>query len=249
MNDFMITTLMGLAVLVGIAWLFARMRKQSLTQVLFGREHLFGSDKKKENSGKGKNRKSGKTGKAGAAAPVKGQRNGSPRDIQIFASKLLTYARRHDMYMIYPGTVTDGTDTAVLLGIIATGKEFLGFNCFGYGGKIKAGRESRQWKQLIGDEVHLFDNPTEKTKRQYEIVRKAMDEVGLSEVPLRVFSVFTADQVVLDTEGIRYCYTVDELMKYLHSDEFGAAKVFDPKKYGQLLNERTVKPEKKTGKK
>ena len=57
--------------------------------------------------------------------------NGGKGEMMELLSSLITFARRHDFGIVYPGTLAHGSEVATLLALLVTKSEVVGINCFG----------------------------------------------------------------------------------------------------------------------
>ena len=188
-----------------------------------------GGDQAKENKDAGKAEK----GKKGAEQ--KPQAGSTRQELMECISMLLSYARRNHFYCMVPGTVTADGETASLAAIIVTRQAVLGFNCFGYGGRVFASRTDGPWTQTVNGEEKEIDSPTVKNRKQKEILDKALENCGLEGIKTQVFGVFTAGSAQLKNSSGIDCYTAKELQVLLSADRFLKDGGIDPKETGAKL--------------
>ena len=127
------------------------------------------------------------------------QTNGRSQDIQSLVSTLLIFVRRNKLGLVYPGTVEHRGKMANLVALRVTRSEVIGINCFGFGGTIT--EQGGKWNQHMNGADQPIPDPLEGCRRQAEIVRAAMNNHGMENIPLRVVAVFTSHTVSVRTEN------------------------------------------------
>ena len=222
---FIIMALVMIVLPIGLG----RLSGKSPMEVFFGsrvKDSAFGAGETKGTDGE-------KKAKSGGKQEV--QAGSTRQELMECISMLLSYARRNRFYCMVPGTVTADGETASLAAVIVTRSAVLGFNCFGYGGKIFASRTDGPWLQNAGDGEKEIDSPTVRNRKQKEILDKALASCGLEGLETRVFGVFTAGSAKLKNSGGTGCVTVRELQEVLGSDRILKDGGVDPKETGARL--------------
>lgn len=161
------------------------------------------------------------------------QSNGRSQDLKGLVSTLLILARRNRLGLVVPGTVSHGGKLANLVALVVTRHEVIGVNCFGFGGAITEGKKG--WNQHMNGADQSIPDPVAGNRTQAEIVRGAMDENGMGEIPLRVVAVFTSRTVRLETGHGDEVFDTEGLLGYLR----GRAAVegtLDPEAVSRQLN-------------
>ena len=145
------------------------------------------------------------------------QSNGRSQDIRTLVSTLLILARRNKLGLVYPGTIGHGGKMANLVALVVTKREAIGINCFGFGGTITEGRGKAkgQWNQHMNGADRDIPDPVAGNRAQLAIVRAAMDENGMKEIPLRVAAVFTSRTVTLETKHENEVFDTNGLIAHL----------------------------------
>lgn len=151
---------------------------------------------------------SGKKPEAGSMPRQRTNRNSTGSDIMPFVSRMLRFAKKNNLVMVYPGAVRWKGKRGNLVSLLVMPTEVIGLNCFGYSGQI-SGYDEHAWKQTVGKDTKQIPSPVEKNRIQYEILRDAMDENGLKEVPLKVLAVFTNPDVRIKTASREVCAEKD----------------------------------------
>ena len=170
------------------------------------------------------------------------QSNGRSADLKGLVSTLLIFVRRNQFGLVYPGTVSDGRNTAGLLALLVTKQEVIGFNCFGYGGTVTEGKNASGWNQHMNGADQKIPDPIAGNREQFAIVRRMMDDNGMNEIPLRVVAVFTAHTVTLSTRHPKEVFTTERLLEHLRecaSEEEGGT--LDPADVSRRLNEHVIR--------
>ena len=164
------------------------------------------------------------------------QTNSRSGDLKALVSSLLMMARRYKTGLVYPGTIAHKGQIANLLALVVTRQEVIGINCFGYGGTITEDKKTGVWNQHMNGVDQRFDSPLQGNARQLSLVRAAMDENGMSQIPFRVAAVFTAHGVELHTGHPREVFTSEGLLAHLKECCAADEGTLDPDTVARQLN-------------
>ena len=176
------------------------------------------------------------------------QTNSKEGDIRSLVSTLLIFVRRNHLGLVYPGTVVHKGRMAPLVALLVTKEEVIGINCFGYGGTIT--EEKGRWNQHMNGNDLAIESPVEASQRAQQLVRAAMDEAGLKDIPLRVLSVFTSRTVTIRTSHRREVFDTEGLLTELTRAVREQKEAFDPEDISRRCNalvQRVKKGEKAPG--
>ncbi len=228
-----------LVVIIGVPVLIARKSGISPMEALFGKRVNKTAFAGKSSSDQEKAEK-----EKAAKAEEKKEKNSNRNDLIQFVSYLTSYARRNRFFIIVPGTLEVEGSVTMLTAIVVTRKEVLGFNCFGYGGKVSGKSGSADWLQVMNQEAKNFPSPSVKNASQLELLKKAMKSVGLEDIPARVIGVFTSPTVQLSNAGKTGCYSRKGVEEYLRGTKILQDGGVDPKAAGKALG-AIVKKDKK----
>lgn len=196
---------------------------------------LFSGVRKRDRNAPG----SAPAGKAGGREPH--LKNGGRNELIELLSELLRFARRHKMRVVYPGTVSRAGETATLTALLVTGAEVVGINCFGFAGTITAGEGDGSWSQHMNGADIRIPNPRQLNEKQFRLVRRAMDENGMAEVPLRIVGVFTNRNAVLNMEESGDVVTRRALIEDLRRRAAEEERRLDPVRTAEQLNRLVVR--------
>lgn len=219
-----IAVILVLAVLLIIVlpMVAARNGSTSLVQALFARLR-----------GGGRN----KLGMQTQKAPEKHVNNSHSGELMALVSQLISFCKKHDYTLVYPGTVADGDTVATLLALVVTPGGVVGLNCFGFAGTVTATSGNEPWKQHINHLDGTFPSPVAANEKQRALVRRVMDKAGLTGIPLEVIGVFTSSHVELVAPSSTRCFTREAAFAYLERDTYASGPVTDPHATGvQLKN-------------
>lgn len=166
-------------------------------------------------------------------------KNSGTSEVMELVAALLTFVRRHNLMLIYPGTVRFGGKTGNLVAIVVTRREIIALNCFGYSGTIT--REDGTWYQhMNGVKTGIPDVPA-LNRAQAEIVKAAMKDAGLASVPMRVLAVFTSRTVTLRDVPHEEVFTTKSLLAYLKELVSGEGERISPEETAKKLNAYVVR--------
>ena len=165
--------------------------------------------------------------------------NGRKNELTQLVSTLLIFVRRNKISMVYPGTVVKGQEQSTILCFVVTGACVYGINCFGYSGSIRE-LSGKFWKQHMNGQDNQIENPRELSRRQYRLVREAMDRAGMKDVPLEVESVFTNRDVTLLLQNEEGVYDTKGLIRMFGEKLAAETAVFDPQETALALKKLTV---------
>ena len=216
-------------VLIGVPVLISKKFGIKPTELLLGKagnRGFFKADKDSSGSDKPKERK---------------QTNSNRNDMLDLISRLATYARRNHFRLIVPGTLSCDGEMAVLTALIITRCGVVGINCFGFGGRVVAEGEGKDWIQIMNGTQTAFPNPVTKNRNQEALVRRVLDAVGYAEAKVKVIGVFTSPSVWLSNTAGTGCYTKEEAMKVLRSDDFLKDGGVDPGALEAVLQPRIIR--------
>lgn len=236
-------------VLIGIPVFLARKSGRNPMDLLFG--NRTGTGERGNTGGKSMAGKAaGTPGGPGEAAGTEGkntsgkgsrpERNSTKQELLETISALLSAGRRHGFYTLAPGTVTSGGKTAALSVIWVTRAEVLGFNCFGYGGRIRANGGTEDWIQRIGGQSKKLESPGKKNREQEQLVKEVLAECGYPEVPVKVYGIFTSASAEITGLKGTGCYRKKEWLELLETGTFDRHGEIPFREIGKAL-ERNVK--------
>ena len=166
-------------------------------------------------------RETGETAKTDPESKAPLQTNGSKKDILDLVSILATVARRQKGTLIYPGVLMDGKETSSLIGILLTRSGVYGINAFGFGGRVFGNGGGKAWTQVMNGKRKSIQNPLTKSEQQREILERIVSKVGVGEVPVEVFTVFTSPSVQIGGVDADKCYTPQSLREELLKEAYG----------------------------
>ena len=174
---------------------------------------------------------------AGKAKREPWQTNGRSQDIQSLVSTLLIFVRRNKLGLVYPGTVEHKGKMANLVALLVTGSEVIGINCFGFGGTIT--EQGGKWNQHMNGADQPIPDPVDGCHRQAEIVRAAMNDHGMAEIPMRVVAVFTSHTVSVrpeNEENEEKVFDTKGLLSHLKGCVAQENRTIDPEEVSRQLN-------------
>ncbi len=177
------------------------------------------------------------------AAPE--EKNSSRNDVLDLVSMLISTARQIDGTLVYPGALTDGKHQTSLIGIMITKRMAVGINVFGFGGKVKADRETGPWTQTMNGVTKQIPNPLERCAEQKKQLEGILSSAGLSDVPVRVLPVFTSKTVVLNGSLKGRCYRPVTLKETLLLEDYSGDGPVAVKESGKKLQAMMPQKEKK----
>ncbi len=123
--------------------------------------------------------------------------NGGKHEMMEALSQLITFSRRQKVGIVFPGTINVDGELTTLLCFLVMKSEVIGISCYGFAGTITAGKGDGPWNQhMNGADIQIL-NPVARDKSQQRLVRKAMDQHDMKNVPMRVVGVFTNRNAVL----------------------------------------------------
>jgi hypothetical protein len=143
-------------------------------------------------------------------------------------SQLMTFARRHKVGIVYPGTIRVDGELTTLLAFLIMKSEVIGINCFGFAGTITAGKGEGPWNQHMNEQDISIPNPVALDKKQERLVRKVLDRNGMSGVPCRVAGVFTNRHAVLAVGDGTPVRTLHDFLAELKEQAAEEREILDP---------------------
>ena len=154
--------------------------------------------------------------------------NGGKHEMLETLSQLMTFARRHKVGIVYPGTIRVDGELTTLLAFLIMKSEVIGINCFGFAGTITAGKGEGPWNQHMNEADIAIPNPVALDKKQERLVRKALDRNGMSGIPCRVAGVFTNRHAVLAVGDGTPVRTLHDFLAELKEQAAEEREILDP---------------------
>jgi len=151
-------------------------------------------------------------------------------------SELLTFARRNRLFAVVPGNLAHQGRTAELDALVVTRARVVGVLTYSFGGTIEC-RSGEQEDWQITDEAGTrpLDNPTRRANAQDKLVRGALLDGKLGDIPYQTVLLFTGSDAVLTGERPQGCCTREELFRLLGSGEDLNGTLLDPKETGRRV--------------
>ena len=175
------------------------------------------------------------------------EKNSTRNDVLDLVSMLVSTARQIGGTLVYPGVLTDGTHTTSLIGVMITKKMAVGLNVFGFGGKVKADRETGPWTQTMNGVTKQIPNPLERSAGQQKQLEEVLASAGFPDIPVRVLPVFTSKTVVLTGSMKGRCYKSESLKALLMQEEYSGDGPVRPKETGKKLKAMMPQKEGRSG--
>lgn len=163
--------------------------------------------------------------------------NGSRNDLMSFVSTLLSYSRRNQFNVVYPGLICWNGKSSNLIALLVTRCGVIGINAYGFGGVVYTRNGGREWLQNLNDEERPLADLSAANRESTEIARAALDANGMQDLPFEAVGVFTNPHVTLNIPASCGCYSKKGLMEYLKDERFLRDGGIDPKKTGARLAE------------
>ena len=182
-------------------------------------------------------------------AKIQKKASGSKNDLLDTISAVLSYARRNQFVAIVPGTIAAGGQVASLAAILVTRSQIIGINCFGYGGTITADTGENDWTQNVDGRKKMIPSPSVKNAAQGAVLKAAMEEAGLTGIPMEILGVFTSPYAELRRGTRENCFTKKDMLEHLREDKYMRDLGVDPKKTAKSLDPFVKRAKEGAGKK
>jgi len=166
-------------------------------------------------------------------------KNSGKAELMEFVSSLVTFARRHQVMVVYPGTVKFAGKMANLVAFVVTKREIIGVNCFGYSGTIVV--DENKWYQNMNDVRTEIEDPRILNREQADIVAPMLKDAGLAQIPFRVVSVFTSHSVTLRGVPEHQVFTGKEFINELKETVARETASISPEETARKINSYVVR--------
>ncbi len=144
--------------------------------------------------------------------------NAQSSEIEELLVKLKTYAFKHEMKIVFPGSFPyngkNSTATMILIGKFG----ILLLNCFGFGGHIYLEESQRRFMQNMNDTIKEIPNPVRAMDQNIDLARLFLKGFDFSPIPVYSASVFTRQNVILSVPNDIHVFTRSNLMHWLETE-------------------------------
>ena len=153
-----------------------------------------------------------------AALPDAGKNSKSSELYDVLA-QLIRFAKRRRIKLVYPGYVywkeEKSLSTAVFVGPFG----LLALRCFGYGGRVGQAEHGYEWQQSMNGQLQSITNPVQAMEQDSRILRQALAQAGIRDVPVYTAAVYTQPQVQLNAPAGCNVFDRKGLKTWLDSTE------------------------------
>ena len=191
--------------LLMLPYLIYRYTGKSVTEylrfsVLTGWINRKGEALRERFSGKKRPAKISAGGKNGDKKPDRTpSRHNAQADYLKFISRLLDFSRKNRLFSILPGNILHNEEAASLTAVLVTKARVIGVMAYAFEGEVIPAKNAA-WQVVEDGETRPVGNLAEEGRHQLELLKGAMQRIGLSGIPCEVMLVFTGNKAVLPAD-------------------------------------------------
>lgn len=145
--------------------------------------------------------------------------NAQPSEIEELLVKLKSYAFKHEMKIVFPGSFPYNGKTSTATMILVGKFGILLLHCYGFGGHIYLDESKRRFMQNMNDTIKEIPNPVRAMDQNMDLARLFLKGFDFSPVPVYSASVFTRQNVILSVPDDIHVFTRSDLMHWLETEE------------------------------
>ena len=145
--------------------------------------------------------------------------NAQPSEIEELLVKLKSYAFKHEMKIVFPGSFPYNGKTSTATMILVGKFGILLLHCYGFGGHIYLDESKRRFMQNMNDAIKEIPNPVRAMDQNMDLARLFLKGFDFSPVPVYSASVFTRQNVILSVPDDIHVFTRSDLMHWLETEE------------------------------
>ena len=157
-------------------------------------------------------------------------------NLMRFIMDVMNLGRRKKLFTIVPGSVRCGKETADLSMLLITRVRVIGISCYPLDGTIHCQPDGKQWKRISGGKTTVIKNPVAPAQRNTKLVRQAMDQAGMGDIPYETAVVYTGRDVIFMGEKPDMVMKAAGFLEYVQTDADLTGGSIEPKELGEKLN-------------
>lgn len=153
--------------------------------------------------------------------PKKKKRLGRENKSHLAINPARNFARSNSFKFISPANIKRGDKTANLDAVIIGYFGVLGIKALGYNGEIYGGVNEKSWLQVSDDgSRENFENPITESASDVRVIRDALIQAKLRQVPVEIMCVFTDSTAQLALPRGTGHYTLKEFKTQLGKEKY-----------------------------
>lgn len=145
--------------------------------------------------------------------------NAQPSEIEELLVKLKSYAFKHEMKIVFPGSFPYNGKTSTATMILVGKFGILLLHCYGFGGHIYLDESKRRFMQNMNETIKEIPNPVRAMDQNMDLAHLFLKSFDFSPVPVYSASVFTRQNVILSVPDDIHVFTRSDLMHWLETEE------------------------------
>ena len=124
-------------------------------------------------------------------------KNSKSNDLYDVLAQMIRFARRRHIKIVYPGYVRWQDEKSLPAAIFVGPFGLLTLHCYGYGGRVGQAAHGYDWQQSMNGQTRSITNPVQAMDKDSRLLRQALADAGVEDVPIYSVSVYTQPQVNL----------------------------------------------------
>ena len=171
-----------------------------------------------------------------SAAARKREAKEAKNGLMRFVMDVMNLGRRKKLFTIIPGSVRCGKETADLSMLLVTRSRVIGITCRPLDGTIHCHTDGKQWKRIYDGKTTQVNSPIQPAQRNTRLVRQAMDQAGMADIPYETVVVFTGRSVTFMGEKPDMVMKAERFFEYVQTPADLTDGKIEPKTLGEKLN-------------
>ncbi|MCI8512550.1 MAG: hypothetical protein HFE83_11250 [Lachnospiraceae bacterium] len=143
--------------------------------------------------------------------------NANPSEIEEFLAKLKTHAFKHEMKIVFPGSISfqgkKSPTTMILVGRFG----LLLIRCYGFGGHIYTEHGKSDWYQNMNEAIKEIPNPVRSMQEEKALMSDLLKKTEFARAAVFCASVFTRPNVILSAPTDSNVYDRRGFFEWLES--------------------------------
>lgn len=144
--------------------------------------------------------------------------NGTSKEIGELLVKLKSYAFKHGMKIICPGTFSYENTVSPTTMILAGNFGLLLIHCYGFGGHIYTEESPSRWMQNMNQTIKEIPNPQQSMEQEKRLMNLLLKKSPFKDTMVYTASVFTRPGIILNAPDGSHIYDRAGFMKWLETD-------------------------------
>lgn len=144
--------------------------------------------------------------------------NGTSKEIEELLVKLKSYAFKHGMKIVFPGSFRYKDTVSPTTMILAGSFGLLLIRCYGFGGHIYTEGQPVRWMQNMNHIIKEIPNPQTSMALEKQLLTAALGDSNFQNTPVYTASVFTRQNLILSAPSGSHVFNRSDFIKWLETE-------------------------------